>query len=318
MTNHHDRYLDLHTETLEHRRLLAGNVDAFVTGNGDLVINGDNDDNRITIRQVLNGQILTVEVLGDNTQINGDTQPVELGGITDDIRINLRNGNNRFLIDVPTDDASNEFPVPDRLTIRTGNGSDRITFANGVNLVVNGSLRINTGGGADSIINVGSNSIVQVGDDLSINTGSGSDFIEIAFPWVSDRFSVNSGGDSDSVTIGVDSDAQLVPFTAGGRFSVVTGSGSDSVDLFNIVALDRADVRTSGGADSVSIRRGTYQDRLSVNLGGDDDSLATQQIVFSEARFNGNGGSDSLVMGLMDVDSVSHSGFENVSTFLVA
>ena len=104
-TRRSTRRLDV--ESLEQRELLAGDVTAFVS-RGDLVVLGDNDSNNLTITEV--GGTFTLTGIG--TTINGMAAAQNFPGVTDDVRIYLRNGEDAVTLD--------DVDVPDDLLINGG------------------------------------------------------------------------------------------------------------------------------------------------------------------------------------------------------
>ncbi len=278
--------LTLELETLENRRMLAGNVDAFVTGGGDLVVNGDSQGNVISITSTDGGLRITGF---SNTTINGVDSALELTGMDDDVRINMRNGSNTVVIA----DAS----IPDTLSIRTESGDDVIIFNvyDLPSIDIGGDLRINAGSGDDDVIVTaffeGTNMVV--GDDVNIRTGAGADVVDLTDMTVLDRLTVNTGDGSDTVRVGRQIGNQSTATVAGGRMSIRTGSGDDTIEMTKVQAQDRVSMNTGSGRDDVTIRQGQIAQRLSVSLGGDDDFILIKDISLSEARINGNGGQDT-------------------------
>ena len=123
-------------ESLESRKMMAGDVAARVV-NGDLVVSGDNQDNELYFYQ--SGPDSFV-LFGENgTRING-LSGAPFIGVRDDIRINLRNGDNKI--------AFQGLDLPDDILVRTGNGTDKLIFEG---LTVRSDLRVRTGRSNDSV-----------------------------------------------------------------------------------------------------------------------------------------------------------------------
>jgi hypothetical protein len=176
-------------ELLEARRLLAGNM-RVEAEHGDLEIRGDRFDNCIEITQDAMTHEITVtgcnDAHGNPTSINGapngsfttggsvftmDTFSDEEdffgeGDVTDDIRINMRGGDDSVLISGGVD-------VPDDLSIETGSGDDTVDL--------------------DDVI---------VGDDLRVETGSGNDHVDAEALTVNDRVHVELGSGNDALCVG--------------------------------------------------------------------------------------------------------------------
>lgn len=101
-------------EQLEPRILLAGDVTAVVKARGDLVVNGTNADEQITIQQTDTG--ITITGHGDTT-VNGQPS-VELTGVTRNVRVNMKRGND--VVNVLDLDVARD------LTIKTSGGDDAV------------------------------------------------------------------------------------------------------------------------------------------------------------------------------------------------
>ena len=282
MSIHPGRHeLEMELEKLEDRRLLAGNVEVFVTGGGDLIINGDDNSNDLVIQTVSPGEF---RINSSDTTINGSTDALTLSGVTDDVRINLRNGNNGIIFENTT--------IPDRLTIRTGNGGDAILFNSGDTIHVGSDLRINSGSGSDTVSDVGDgHARLNVGDDLSVTTRSGGDTVSIALAITGDRFTVNTGDGDDSVTLGVPASHGIA--AGAGGLSISTGNGSDDVELLGMVFRDRANVKTGSGSDQLQLTSVFVADRMSISMGGDGDHLEMFGDPSGNVRATGNGGFDT-------------------------
>ena len=276
------RLLDLGLEALEHRRLLAGNVQAAVTGGGDLVIAGDNDGNLIRVTTLASGEF-RVDGL-DGTTVNGNSSTETFSGVTDDLRINLRNGQNFLLFD--------ELSVPDLLSIRTGSGNDRITFNGdgGFAQSIGGDLNINTGSGSDGILTILHVADISVGEDLTINTGSGSDSIFLRLIVTDGRVSINTGSGNDSLSFIRDGGISAIN---NGRVRIAMGDGSDVVNFLGVVSTDRLDINTGSGSDSVNIQATSVTERLTINLGRDDDELIISGVPSTDIQINGGSGFDA-------------------------
>ena len=106
--------------------------------NGDLVVTGDQQDNELYVFQIDSDSFA---LFGENgTKINGlSGHPFH--GVTDDLRINLRNGDNKI--------ALQGVDLADDLRIRSGNGEDTIIVQEAT---VRSDVNIRTGGGADTVM----------------------------------------------------------------------------------------------------------------------------------------------------------------------
>jgi hypothetical protein len=126
----------LAVEGLEHRQVLAGNVLATMVG-GNLMIQGDVDDNAIHLHTAADG---TVEVSGleagaGATTINGSTEPFVATGVRHLTRVHLGRGDDSLQISTEVDAETD------------GQNSDGLLG----NLMGRKHLLINTGIGSDTV-----------------------------------------------------------------------------------------------------------------------------------------------------------------------
>ena len=203
---------DFHVESLESRQMMAGDVTAHVV-NGDLVINGDNDSNELYVYGTGGGNFV---LFGENgTRINGlSGHPIS--GVTDDVRINLRNGHNRI--------ALLGHDLPDDILIRTGNGDDTIVMRDAT---VRSDLRIRTGSGNDTVFLVDT----TVQGQLNLATAGGNDEVAL-YDTVAGRANVNLGaGNDEALMFEVDAAAQFRFNLGGGEDLVWLNRGRESLRL---------------------------------------------------------------------------------------
>jgi hypothetical protein len=178
-------------ESLETRRLLAGNVTAFLNAaTSTLVIRGDNKSNDIIINPgaTSNGYNITGR---HGTTVNGRPSAfVDTGGNIENLSIDMGNGDD--VVDI----LAYAF---DHGSIVTGNGDDTVgldldAFASG--------LDIDTGNGNDSVRLIDD----QITGDLNINTGNGNDSVAFAHQvtspgvTVSGNTHINGGRGNDVLT----------------------------------------------------------------------------------------------------------------------
>lgn len=177
-------------ELLERRLVLDGNVSVAAVG-GDLVVNGDDDGNELIIRATAEAGTYFVEGV-NGTTINGELN-VLVSGITDDFRINLRDGNNVLMLTARGTDVTHpELVVPDDLQIRATDGADVLVM----DLVrVAGNSTINLGAGDDGIVIVYCN----LEGALRVNTGAGNDLVGLQNSTVGGVMRSNSGTEVDHV-----------------------------------------------------------------------------------------------------------------------
>src|SRR5437762_12529252 len=90
-------------ELLESRRVLAGNVHAFVSGKS-LHLDGDSRNNEITIEQSAS-KSFTISSRDGTTTINGQAGPLTLNGISKNVFVTLKGGDDVAELDGGTDSA---------------------------------------------------------------------------------------------------------------------------------------------------------------------------------------------------------------------
>lgn len=216
---------ELGIETLENRQMMAGDVSVNVTGGGDLVIAGDNASNELEVRST--GFAGQYEIQGEaGTTINGQSS-ITVQGVVDDIRINLRGGDNR--IKLQGTPSANNFNVDDvRFSSRNGEDSISLDMVN-----LSGQFRANMGGGIDAV-----GMRVVEASSINVRTGSGNDVVGMMDTDISGRADVNMGT-GDDLLFSLRNEYQDARFRMGG--------GSD----FVATALDTIqDLRLDGGGST--------------------------------------------------------------------
>lgn len=267
-------------ESLEQRAMLAGNVSVSLSG-GNLLVQGDKNDNIVLIEQVGDGQYAVTgfdaAVSGLSgfkagpTRINGTANgTVVIAGVTGDVNVQLRQGNDIVGIGNSVDDLASlaeeagigfgigegsgngseqatlqqqvdgRFFVPRNLIINTAEGNDGVV----VNADVEGFATINTGAGNDAVVfgNVSSSeSDVGIGGGLNILTGPGSDAAAVQFVTLYGQLNVQTGDHVDNVS--------LTEFDAGSVL-VLTGNGNDFATLNAFETDYGVTVNTAAGNDA--------------------------------------------------------------------
>ncbi len=120
-------------QRLESRTVLAGNVLAEVSG-GDLILEGDFDDNSLVVDQIgLAADQYRISSGANPTTINGSGVPLVLSGITDGLEVKLADGNDTLVL------GNGAFT--DKVKIEGGDGANKIeltSFGFGADLEVQG------------------------------------------------------------------------------------------------------------------------------------------------------------------------------------
>jgi len=283
-----EHHLEFELLQLERRLLLAGNVEVKVSGGGDLSIRGDGEDNRILVSENASGEVTVRGMDGTRIQLGSTiTGVVTVADVTDDVKINLRGGNNTLLIPNLT--------VPDDLSVRTGGGRDVIALAR---LNVGDDVSIVTGGGSDDVWQMFS----SAAEDVAIRTGSGNDSVTLGSSNQS-KLSVATGGGDDEIILVANSFFEEMAVRAGGGndfvYSINSGSGQlnggGGFDTFNTESRDAARSFESDAIQAVAVafaadidlgatdHDGTFaKDRTTV-----DAFAATRRVVATADTYNG-------------------------------
>jgi hypothetical protein len=237
----------LRLEWLEKREVLAGNVLAAVVA-GDLVITGTNGPNGVRVAEVgVNTFKVTGLGAGGPTTINGAASAT-LGGVTDDININLLLGNDVLQVD--------RIAILGDLHVDTNGGADhaKITRA-----AIRGNLLVETKGGNDTVwienTTVGGLPGV-VGGAANIETGEGADQVTIL------RLTTAGGA---HVNTGIGNDTLSVRDSAFANLNIATGDGADTAHLTRVAARNNIGVDMGDNADKLVATRCTA---ASVDLKG--------------------------------------------------
>jgi hypothetical protein len=202
-----------------------GNVTAVVT-NGDLVIRGDAASNALSVVEGDTVGTIAVGGFDGTTTVNGSLNAVMVSGVTGDVQIMLRGGDDQLaLVDLAF------VPIPGSLRIDTGPGDDAIDVDDSS---VGEDVEANTGSGNDSFRISGAR-------DLLVNTADGNDFVWLDGATVEGRATVRSGGGDDEV---------LVQFsTIGGETTVETRGGTDSLNILDSTFESSTTRHGGGGID---------------------------------------------------------------------
>lgn len=214
--------MDLQVESLETRQMMAGDVSVSING-GDLVINGDGNNNELIIMGT--GSDGEFDIYGANgTSVNGQSL-IHVAGVDDDFRINLRDGNNKL--------GMRDLEVPDDLRIRSRGGNDEIGMED---VTIGDDVDIRTGKGNDTVF-------LKTGaaDRIRVSTGAGADDVVLT-KVRADRASVNTGSGNDQFAI--------VENVFEARATAILGAGDDLA--FQTQTVGQLRVNGSGGNDGAT------------------------------------------------------------------
>ena len=229
----------LQLESLETRRLMAGNVKVSASGS-DLVVEGDDLRNAVEIRQSSPGfyKITGTTIGGADTKINNKPNGMFIfRGEVNNLRISLGGGDDK--LDVGISDRK-EISIRGNLVINGGAGSDWTSIHD---VKVGKDLTVNTGTGArDHTFMTG----VTVGDDLivsdpvKVNTGDW-DEVHVSAVTVKDQMEFTFRGGNDSV--------EILSSAADGIYASL-GEGDDLFRMLYTKHKSKFDISGGGGKDT--------------------------------------------------------------------
>ena len=220
------------SQALSPRPAPKGDVQVSVV-NGDLIIQGDSRDNNIIITE---GNITGRA----GTTINGQRNIFPPEGVTGDIVINMKNGDDFVRVELP----GTNFAVQHDLEINMGAGDDILEL---LQVKVPEQTRIDTAGGHDIIFIDG---VLGVNDYIRseftgkfrVETGSGEDLLEFHHTIFSGEVDVDLGSGVDGACSTQDSEF-LMPDQAvfnGGPPNNFPGDGfvAPSTEFPNIINFE--------------------------------------------------------------------------------
>jgi hypothetical protein len=229
--------------------------------NGQLKVEGSSDDDIVTITGIPAGVPGTgmYEVTTQQGSQLPQTQTVT--GVTGDIRVNLRAGN-------------------DQLTMN--------------NAFVNGAIVIEMESGNDTVT-LGNLDVVSTAQDLAVNLGAGNDVLDGKRIFIGrDQLLVGGDGDDSFTFDGIES-----PFTLGtsaaGNANWLTGEGDDTVHVVYAFIVGAFAIDLGGGTDSLDIFGSAVSGNV-VFLGGvGSDSLTVDTNFFDAAVFLDTGADNDTI-----------------------
>ncbi len=262
----------LHSEALESRQLLAGNVDAIFHGD-HLWIQGDEQANEVELG--LDGGDLVLEGL-NGTTINGNGNRLVLR--TDTSRIDgnlmawLRDGDDSFTID-------GALAIGRNLFVWTGDGNDALGLRD-LSVDRDAGIWMGSGNNQWAVDSVAFRGWVEFGSsrgddtvafrnttvarDVRIHSGQGEDGLSIEESELGRSLVGVLGSGSDTV--------EIVDTTIGRQLVLLGQSGDDLVSLEDTSAAGHAILAMSGGDDAVRwIGDSDIGKRLQGYLGPGDD-----------------------------------------------
>ncbi len=244
----------LSVQPLETRVLPAGNVNVRVSGES-LVINGDSEDNEISV--LINNGDLIVRGLNDTT-INGEDDDFTVvdGGARFVGRVVIRMGLGDDKVAIGDD-----VEIHGRLTLEDFFGDDQLSIDAAS---INGGMDIRTHYGND-VVRLNGTTISGASE---IYTGFGEDLVLLDGIETSAYFKISMGPDDD----GIDTDGN----TFDGKFVTKLGLGADDANFDGDQVDESWVVRSKTGDDAVRAQNMVIEGAtLLRSTGGDDNFLIT-------------------------------------------
>jgi hypothetical protein len=210
----------------------GGNVQVSVV-NGSLVVRGDDQDNNIIFTET--------NIAGRaGTTINGQRSIFVPEGVTGDVIINLRGGDDFVRVELP----GTNFAIPQDLEINTGAGTDTIEL---LQVRAPEETRIDTGNGNDIVFIDGvfnGNEFIrsEFTGKFKVDTSSGEDLLEFHHAIFRGAVDVKLGSGIDGACSTQDSEF-LLPDQAsfnGGSPSAFPGDGfvAPSIQLTHVTGFE--------------------------------------------------------------------------------
>lgn len=263
----------LAVESLENRRMMAGDVHAFVS-QGTLFINeaaghGGGAQN-VLVSQLPDGKI----------QLTGRTSPVNLAG-------SLINGGRSVVFSGVNNIQANLGGGPDNIVFETSDAFARILSA-----VVNttGASTAND----DDVVVFNNFKVVH---KVDVATGAGNDDVQIAKLTNSGEVHVKTGSGDDKVrmkdsTVGVNENSLLWFDLGGGNDTLLLGTGP--ADFYAPVKGFNLRVDARDGADRVVLQDQFFDAGIAVQLGVGDDVLEMRNVKGLDVALRGQEGNDTM------------------------
>ncbi|MEX2142158.1 MAG: hypothetical protein WD894_23020 [Pirellulales bacterium] len=291
---HRDTFRRLNFESLEPRRVLAGNVTAEVI-DGDLIITGDDAANTISVGQtdigsyviawdgappgfVIAYNVFSAAPIEDPTWINRSFQNIELHGVTGRIVIHAGGGDDRVTIH----HVVSPFTAPGDLIIDGGAGYDYIEVGE-----IPQQNPLHLLGEFDPPIPG-----FSIASDLQIDAGDGGGNIYVRPGTIGGALQIATGsaGSEASNSIGV------AGVTAG-SFSLNGGDGTELVLIVSLSTSGPVAMAMGAGNDDVQMHSLDLDGDGSIDLGAGSDRVTVMGTVSGDLTVQGGAGSDSLILG---------------------
>lgn len=286
-------------ESLEDRRLMAGDVSAQLVNNTLFIneTNGANLPNNVVVSQLPNGKI---RVAGDTAQ--GDPSRINGQAFLD---FTIPGGSTNANLVVGFGGGNDKVRLMPGLSVNTVNINTSATTAgvSDVDMVdiqglrTKGAVQIDTGDGVDNVFIQNSNIGDGVGfDDVTIRTGRGADYVQIGNKSSWQEFKGALTINTRDNYLEEDVDRAVVDLTVVHKWITVDmGGGNDTLDMLAVTGAQGMSLAMYGGNDTVRLREVQLWDSLFANLGEGNDTLDLNYVrAHNQMYLDGAGGTDTL------------------------
>ena len=264
--------LFLLTLALPQPAVAAGNVTVELSAEGDLVITGDAADNEIRISQTAPGEFFVKGVL---TDLNGAPNDVTVTGVTKDIKVKLKGGDDSLHLE--------RVDVNGNVKIDHGDGDG---FTRLFDSDVAGDFTVKAMGGNDEFRNTSA----RIGGNMKIDFGDGDNDIGLDL-FARGNLTIKVKGGEDFIQLSDGSGAD-------GKVTIDAGSGENVIHLFGQTKAGILEVKAKGGADIFEIKRcASVHGNASIDLGNGDNTLVVEGLeVYGTLGIKTGTGSDELTL----------------------
>jgi hypothetical protein len=236
-------------ETLEDRRLMAGNVTATLQG-GTLFLRGDSLDNSVAVSQISATQFA---VAGLSTTVNGSSSPFLFNGNIGAIDADFRDGNDLFGL---SNSSADLLALATELQSGT---AGTLTTGTTARTPVAGSVNVRMGAGNDAVAIIG-----QIGGSLNLDLGNGNDAVAVENSSIRKALVVEGDDGNDPIRVR-NSDV-------GGLLLLNGGKGNDTLNANNLRAGEIV-INAGPGNDDSFVTNSRTSHSLTVDSSDGDDDL---------------------------------------------
>ena len=309
-TRHRRRTLRI--EPLEHRQLLAGDVEVKLDiFDGHLLVLGDNSANAVDVRgNGVPGEVLVTPLVdqatGQQTTVNGSPEPFVLSGVNAGLIVQLSGGNDEFYL--------RDYAFNGDAQVQGDAGADTLRIGNWVAYGTAGTGDVSFTGKLymteqlDTSLNDGDYIFLgrlTVGQRIQIRSGRGADYVEFydvkingnnmgTFPYA---LALNAEEEFDVVNIAY--------MTLHGKMKLdVDGldHGNDVVSIITSVFYDEAYINAWEGSNTVALNANQFLSTLELySERGNDDLRLTNSFFNKKITITGvwqeNGNDQVTVTG---------------------